>query len=69
MKHNASVNRTAPVFGVDLSEMNRAVDFSALQKAGVRFVLIRCGYGSDDGDQDDVRFLENVRKADAAGMP
>lgn len=69
MKNNASANRTAPVFGVDISEMNGAVDFSALQKAGVKFVLIRCGYGNDDGDQDDIRFLENVRKADAAGMP
>lgn len=55
--------------GVDISEMNGAVDFAALQRAGIQFVLIRCGYGSDYTSQDDSRFAENVRKADAAGMP
>ena len=57
------------VMGVDISEMNGSVDFSALQRAGVGFVIIRCGYGSDFAHQDDVRFQENVQKADAAGMP
>lgn len=57
------------VKGVDISEMNGSVDFAALQRAGVEFVLIRCGYGSDYRDQDDVQFLENVRKAEAAGIP
>lgn len=31
--------------------------------------MIRCGYGNDDVSQDDSRFLENVRKAKAAGVP
>lgn len=57
------------VFGVDISENNGAVDFAALKGAGVRFALIRCGYGSDDTEQDDTRFFENVRKARAAGIP
>lgn len=55
--------------GVDISEMNPSVDFQALKKAGIQFVLIRCGFGNDDPDQDDASFFENVRKADAAGMP
>ncbi len=57
------------VFGVDISENNNSVDFAALKGARVKFALIRCGYGSDDTDQDDSRFFENVRKARAAGMP
>lgn len=57
------------VFGVDISEMNGQVDFPALQKAGVKFVIIRCGYGSDFAHQDDSRFQENVEKAERAGMP
>ena len=40
-------------FGVDISEWNGAVDFGALKRAGVQFVLIRCGFGSDSHDQDD----------------
>ena len=55
--------------GVDISEMNGSVDFAALKSAGVEFVIIRCGFGSDYINQDDKRFEENIRKAEAAGMP
>lgn len=55
--------------GVDISEMNGSVDFAALKSAGVEFVIIRCGFGSDYINQDDKRFEENVRKAESAGMP
>ena len=55
--------------GVDISENNGSVDFSALKNAGVQFVIIRLGYGGDYTSQDDSRFLENVKKAKAAGMP
>ena len=47
---------TVAVKGVDLSEMNGAVDFQALKNAGARFVILRCGYGSDFTHQDDKRF-------------
>jgi len=57
------------VFGVDISENNGAVDFTALKNAGVKFVLIRCGYGDNIADQDDSRFFENVKKAQAADIP
>lgn len=57
------------VKGVDISEMNGPVDFSALKRAGVKFVIIRCGYGSDHPGQQDVEFEANVRKAEEAGMP
>lgn len=59
----------AKKFGVDISVHNSSVDFSALKEAGIEFVIIRCGYGSDYTEQDDTRFAENVAKADAAGMP
>lgn len=55
--------------GVDISTWNGDVDFEALKAAGVEFVIIRCGYGSDYKDQDDERFEENVKKANAAGLP
>ena len=55
--------------GVDISEHNGSVDFSILQNAGVQFVILRCGFGSDYTNQDDARFKENVQKAEAAGMP
>ncbi len=55
--------------GVDISEHNGSVDFQALKNAGIGFVIIRLGFGSDYTDQDDSRFSENVRKAETAGMP
>lgn len=57
------------VFGVDISDNNGSVDFAALKGAGVKFVLIRCGYGDNIASQDDSQFFENIRKARAAGMP
>ena len=55
--------------GVGLSEDNGSVDFAALRAAGVEFVLLRLGYGSDYAHQDDARFTENWEKAEAAGLP
>lgn len=57
------------VKGVDISEFNGSVDFSTLQSDGVKYAIIRTGFGSDYPGQQDKRFSENVRKADAAGMP
>lgn len=55
--------------GVDIGDHNGSVDFNALKKAGIEFVMLKVGYGSDIRDQDDSRFEENVRKAEATGMP
>ena len=57
-----------PKKGIDISEFNGDVDLAAL-KGQVEFVIIRCGYGGDYPNQDDIRFEENVRKAEAAGIP
>lgn len=55
--------------GVDISEFQGNVNFSTLQNAGVKFAILRTGFGSDYPGQQDKYFSENVRKADAAGMP
>ena len=57
------------VHGVDFYNGQGDVDFSALKAAGVEFVILKCGYGSNYVSQDDARFRTNVRKAKAAGMP
>lgn len=54
--------------GVDISEHNGDVNFEELKAAGVSFVIIRCGYGSDYPKQDDNRFFENIRKAEISKM-
>ena len=55
--------------GVDISSCNGKVDFAKIKAAGYDFVMIRCGFGENIAEQDDTYWEENVRKAEAAGMP
>lgn len=55
--------------GVDISYANGDIDLNKVKEAGYSFVMIRCGYGSDISSQDDAQFENNVRKAEALGMP
>lgn len=57
-----------PTNGIDISEFNGDVNIAAL-KDQVDFIIIRCGYGSDYEDQDDVQYEANVRKCEEAGIP
>lgn len=57
------------VKGVDISENNPEVDFAQLKAAGIEFVLLRCGYGSDYRNQDDEKFLGYVEKAQKEELP
>lgn len=55
--------------GVDISYANGDIDLNKVKEAGYSFVMIRCGYGSDISSQDDAQFENNVRKAEALGIP
>ena len=55
--------------GVDISSCNGSVDFAKIKAAGYDFAMIRCGFGENISEQDDTYWEENVRKAEAAGMP
>ena len=55
--------------GVDVSYANGNIDMSKVKSAGYKFVMIRCGYGSDLSYQDDSYFASNVKKAESLGLP
>ena len=55
--------------GVDISEFNGAVDFSLLKQNGIKFVIIRTGFGSDYPNQNDDYLDQNIKGAEAAGLP
>lgn len=55
--------------GVDISSSNGNVDVEKIKNAGYEFVMIRCGCGNDDTNQDDSQFENNVRKCETAGLP
>lgn len=51
--------------GIDVSEHNGEIDWKEIAEAGVRFAIIRAGYGSAYLDS---RFYENVNGAHDAGL-
>lgn len=53
---------------VDISTYQGNISFEALKAAGVKYVLIRIGYGRESY-QIDNQFMNNYRKAKAAGIP
>ncbi|WP_348796808.1 GH25 family lysozyme [Lactobacillus gasseri] len=53
--------------GIDISEWQGHVDFNAVKASGVKFVLIRAGYGRS-ASQVDHYFAEHYAQAKAAGL-
>lgn len=56
--------------GVDFSQWNGNVDFSAVKNSGIDFAIIRSSYGNVVAypDQKDWQFENNVKKAKQAGL-
>lgn len=55
--------------GVDTSVNNGNINLEKVKKAGYKFVMIRCGFGSDIKSQDDGQIEATVKKAEKLGMP
>lgn len=53
--------------GVDLSTWNKNVDYNALKGQGIDFAILRCGYGKDAGQKDEM-FEEHYRGCKDAGI-
>ncbi len=63
-------NQQNAVLGIDVSKWNRSIDWEKVKDAGVRFVIIRCGYrGSKTGALvEDPYFRQNIQGAKDAGL-
>lgn len=55
--------------GIDVSEHNRTIDWEAAKNDGVKFAIIRVGYGNDLANQDDKYWLRNVSECERLGIP
>ncbi|MDO4501591.1 MAG: GH25 family lysozyme [Coriobacteriia bacterium] len=53
---------------IDVSEHNGVIDWHKVRASGVKYAIIRCGYGGNFRDQDDYRWLYNIRNARKAGI-
>ena len=56
--------------GIDISYAQGEIDWEALSKSGIDFVIMRCGRGDIDGTgpQADIRFYENIEAANKYRM-
>lgn len=59
----------ATLLGIDVSHHQGEIDWDAVAQSQVDFVIIRCGYGMDQEDQDDREFLNNVAACERLGIP
>ena len=53
--------------GIDVSQWQGNIDFSKVKAAGIKFVIIRAGYGKYIS-QKDPYFEQNYKRAKAAGL-
>ena len=63
-----SKNNEPLMKGIDVSVHNGSIDWQKVKNSGIRFAILRAGYGRELS-QKDARFEENYRNAKAAGIP
>ena len=57
------------IFGIDVSDWQGKIDWEQAKNVGVKFAILRCGYGMDLADQDDGQFARNVEECTRLGIP
>ena len=57
------------VKGIDVSEFQPNVNYEKFKNDGIRFVIIRCGYGMNDKSQDDVEFMNHIKECEKLNIP
>lgn len=54
--------------GIDVSQWQGEIDFNKVKNTGIKFAIIRTGYGRGGDDQIDPKFYANIQKAKLAGI-
>lgn len=55
--------------GIDVSAWQKNINWDKVKAAGIKFAILRCGYGSDIATQDDAYFTRNISECERVGMP
>lgn len=55
--------------GIDVSKHQGYIDWQQVKNAGIDFAIIRCGYGRNTANQDDVRWEYNASSCESLGIP
>lgn len=55
--------------GIDVSEHQGKIDWERVKNNGIKFAILRCGYGMDTTSQDDAEFERNANECERLGIP
>lgn len=55
--------------GIDVSTFQGDIDWEKVKNAGIDFAIIRCGYGDDLEQYDDVKWKRNADECTRLGIP
>ena len=55
--------------GIDVSYHNGTIDWKRVKQQEVEYAIIRCGYGTNDKNQDDKKWEENVKGCTDNNIP
>ena len=55
--------------GIDVSYYQKTINWEAVSKSDIEFVIIRAGYGGDWTEQDDEKFMEYVAACEKYNIP
>ena len=55
--------------GIDVSKHNGSIDWAKVKAAGIKYAIIRCGYGDNITSQDDSKWTYNVSECERLGIP
>ena len=55
--------------GIDVSKWNGDIKWAKVKGAGIKYAIIRCGYGDNIKAQDDSKWAYNVSQCEKLGIP
>lgn len=57
------------MLGIDVSQHQGNIDWEKVKGSGIKFALLRMGFGSDIPNQTDTTVLKNAKECDRLGIP
>lgn len=66
---NGAIIQDAVARGIDVSHNQGVIDWQKVKADGIDFAIIRCGYGTNQLNQDDSQWLNNVLECEKYGIP
>lgn len=64
----APIKANSALLGIDVSHHNGSIDWAKVKSAGIKYVIIRCGYGDNYTSQDDKKWAYNVNQCEKLGI-